>query len=85
MFYCRCILCYTHRYEHTQTHTQTHRHTHISIYIYIYIYIDMCVCIYIYIYIYTDKANFNKYIAYKSPCPVRVFANGPVDLGSIPG
>ena len=77
------LMLYTQIRAHTDTHTDTQTHTHIYIYIYIYIYIDMCVCIYIYIY--TDKANFNKYIAYKSPCPVRVFANGPVDLGSIPG
>ena len=41
------------------------------VYIYIYIYMDMFVCVYMYI---PDIGMM-----------VRVFANGPEDLGSIPG
>ena len=50
---------------------------YVSAYVYIYMYIFMCVYIYlcIHMYVYT----------YICGPAVRVFANGPGDLGSIPG
>ena len=52
------------------------------IYVYVCIYIYICVCMYIYIYIYV---YIYVYIYIYIYICIRVFANGPGDLGSIPG
>ena len=51
---------------------------------YIYIYIYVHVCIYIYIYLYMHVCIY-IYIVPDIGLAVRVFANGPGDLGSVPG
>ena len=53
----------------------------IYVYIYMYVIVYMLVCVYIYIYIYMNICKYNRLIGLVG----RVFANGPVDLGSIPG
>ena len=76
---CMTICIYIYIYMHINMYTFRYAYE----YIYIYVWIYICISIYIYIYIHLCVIT---HIRNRDIGPaVRVFANGPGDLGSIPG